>query len=193
VELRVLALIVRGVALAAVLYLAAGGLIATLGLREQPGRADVGIVLGAELERDGVPSSRLAARLDRAIDVWRSGLVPVLIVSGGWDRSGGNEAPAMKRYLVAHGVPDSCVVEDPGGQNTWLTARNAALWMRAHGARRALVVSQYFHLMRCRLAFARHGMPRIFTACPRFFEPRDLYATAREVPALVKYAFRSDK
>jgi uncharacterized SAM-binding protein YcdF (DUF218 family) len=188
-----LSALLRALVLALALFSIACGLVVALGLRDRPGPADVGIVLGTELAADGSPSWRLAARLDRGLEAWRAGLVPVLIVSGGRDRSGWDEAPAMRRYLVERGVPDSCVVVDPHGRNTWLTARNARAWMDAHGARRALVVSQYFHLLRCRLAFARHGLPDVLTACPRGFEPRDLLATAREVPALVKYALRRDR
>lgn len=179
-------------AVLAAFYSIACGVIVADGLRDRPRPADVGVVLGAEVGTDGAPTWRLAVRLDRALEAWRAGLVPVLFVSGGRDRSGWNEAPVMKRYLVARGVPDSCVVEDPDGRNTWLTARHASAWMQARGLHDALVISQYFHLVRCRLAFARHGIPRIFTACPHRFELRDLYATAREVPALVKYALRRD-
>jgi uncharacterized SAM-binding protein YcdF (DUF218 family) len=81
---------------------------------------------------------------------------------------------------------------DPRGQNTWLTARNTRAWMDARGLRRVLVVSESYHLPRCRLAFARHGLPAVFTLHARHVELRDLYATAREVPALVKYAVRWD-
>jgi uncharacterized SAM-binding protein YcdF (DUF218 family) len=49
----------------------------------------------------------------------------------------------MRTYLLARGVPDSCVVVDQGGQNTRLTARYASRWMRERGLARLLVVSEY--------------------------------------------------
>jgi uncharacterized SAM-binding protein YcdF (DUF218 family) len=188
----ILGRIVRMLAVLVALFSIACGAIVADGLRDRPGRADVGVVLGSLVRSDGTPRAGLAARLDRGLAAWRAGLVPRLIVSGGFDRSGWNEAPGMRRYLLERGVPDSCIVVDPRGQNTWLTARNTRAWMDARGLRRVLVVSEYYHLPRCRLAFARHGLPAVFTLHARHVELRDLYATAREVPALVKYAVRWD-
>ncbi len=190
--MRLARLLVRAALAGAALFSAACGLVAADGLRERPGRADAGVVLGSKVEPDGRPSARLVGRLERGLEAWRAGLVPVLIVSGGREPNGWNEAPVMRRWLLAHGVPDSCVVEDPRGQNTWLTARNTRAWLGARGARSVLLVSQYYHLPRCRLAFARYGVRPVFTARSTRFDPTDLYATAREVPALVKYALRWD-
>jgi uncharacterized SAM-binding protein YcdF (DUF218 family) len=184
--------IVRGLAILAALFSVACGLIVADGLRDRPGRADVIVVLGSLVGPDGTPTAGLAARLDRGLGAWQSGLAPRIIVSGGVDRSGFNEAPVMRHYLLERGVPDACIVVDPRGQNTWLTARNARAWMDAHALRRVLVVSEYYHLPRCRLAFARHGLPGVFALHARHVELLDLYATAREVPALVKYALRRD-
>jgi uncharacterized SAM-binding protein YcdF (DUF218 family) len=180
-------------ALIVALFSISCGAITVDGLRGRPGRADVGVVLGSLVARDGTPTPGLAARLERGREAWRAGLVPRLILSGGVDRSGFNEAPVMRRYLLARGVPDSCLVLDALGRNTWLTARNARAWMDAHDARSVLLVSEYYHLPRCRLAFARHGVRRTFSLPARHVEWLDLYATAREVPALVKYALRQDR
>ncbi len=187
-----IARLLRILAVLGALFSIACGLIVADGLRDRPGHADIGVVLGSHARADGTPSPGLAARLDRGLGAWRAGFVPRLIVSGGFDRSGLNEVPGMRRYLLERGVPDSCIIEDPRGQNTWLTARNTRAWMDAHELRRVLVVSEYYHLPRCRLAFARHGLPGVYTMHARHIRPRDLFATAREVPALVKYALRRD-
>ena len=96
----------------------------------------------------------------------------------------------MKRWLVAHGVPDSVVVEDPLGHNTWETARFTRAWLAAHGGHSAIAVSQYFHLPRCRLAFDRFGIAPVATAAPAFVEWREVYSAPREVLGLVEYAVR---
>jgi uncharacterized SAM-binding protein YcdF (DUF218 family) len=175
---------------AAALSLACGAVVLA-GLRDRPGRADVGVVLGSVL-RDGEPAPGLAARLDRGLEAWRRGLAPRLIVSGGFERDGASQARAMRRYLLRRGVPDSCVVVDEGGLNTWLTARHASAWLRERGLARVLVVSEYYHVPRCRLAFARHGLPGAYSLSARHVTWRDPYAVAREVAGLVKYALRRD-
>jgi uncharacterized SAM-binding protein YcdF (DUF218 family) len=189
---RLLLALARAALLLAALGSMACGWIAWDGLRDREGPADVGVVLGSLVTRGGEPTGGLAARLGRGLEAWRAGRVPRLIVSGGVDHSGRNEAPIMRRWLLARGVPDSCVVEDDGGQNTWLTARNTARWMRAHGARSVLVVSDYYHLPRCRLAFARHGVRVVRTAHSADVSWLEPWATAREAVALIKYALRRD-
>lgn len=159
------------------------------GHRERDGHADVAVVLGNRVEADGRPCRALRARLERGLQVWREGRAPRLIVSGGVFR-GVSEARVMKAWLLAHGVPDSVVIEDSHGCNTWETARFTRAWLGLHGGHSAIAVSQYFHLPRCRLAFYRHGIREIGTAGPDFAEWRDFYSAPREVFGLVKYALR---
>ena len=69
-----------------------------------------------------------------------------------------------------------------------LTSVHAAAWMRAHGVRRAVVVTQYFHVARAVLACRRAGIDVVGATAPRWYEPRDLYSLARETVALPVYA-----
>jgi hypothetical protein len=64
--------------------------------------------------------------------------------------------------------------------------------VRSRGLTRVLVVSEYYHVPRCRLAFARHGLPGAFSLSARYVTWHDPYALAREVAGLVKYALRRD-
>jgi len=184
--MRVLALL----ALAGLgVLLAAMACIAALGLRERPRPADLIVVLGSRLYDDGRPKPGLESRLRRALEMWRAHEAPVVMVSGG-PETGGNQAPAMAAWLEAHGVPARAIVVDPDGWNTWLTALHVRRWLRDHDARRVLAVSQFYHLPRCRLAFARLGVREVSLTAPRWWEPWDVLALAREVPAMVKYALR---
>ena len=95
----------------------------------------------------------------------------------------------MREWLLAHGVPDSAIVRDSLGLDSRRTAANAAAWMRAHGMRSAVVVTQYFHVARARMACQRAGIAVVGANAPAWFELRDLYSIAREVVALPVYAF----
>lgn len=173
----------------AVALLLAMACVAWLGMRERPRPADVMVVLGSRLRRDGTPGAGLESRLARALECWRAGLAPAMFVSGG-PENGFNQATIMSAWLEARGVPPSRIVIDVEGRNTWLTAIHVRAWLRAHHAARVLAVSQFYHLPRCRLAFARLGVRELSAAAPRWYGPRDVFALAREVPALVKYALR---
>ncbi|HEX7956024.1 MAG TPA: YdcF family protein, partial [Pyrinomonadaceae bacterium] len=138
------------------------------------------------------PSARLRARLDQTVALYRRGLFPEVIVSGGVGVEGFDEAEVMKRYLVENGVPEGSVHVDGGGTTTHLTARNASRMMRENGWRSALVVSQYFHVPRMRLALKRSGVAPVFSAHARYFERRDVYSIAREVVGYAAYLLRAD-
>jgi uncharacterized SAM-binding protein YcdF (DUF218 family) len=167
-------------------------LIVTDGLTDDIHAADVAIVPGNTVEKDGRPSARLRARLDQTIALYRRGLFPNVIVSGGVGREGFDEAEVMKRYLVENGVPDGRVHLDSGGNNTYLTARNAARMMGENGWQSAMVVSQYFHVPRMRLALKRSGVTPVFSSHAQYFELRDVYSIAREVVGYGAYLLRTD-
>jgi vancomycin permeability regulator SanA len=166
------------------------GLIAADGLTDDIRRSDVAVVLGSKVNPDGTPSPRLAARLGRALDLYENGWTPRILVSGGTGVEGVPEGTAMKRWLVERGVPATAVIVDDHGVDTRATARNAAALMRAHDLHSAIVVSQYFHIPRTKLAFAQEGLPGVGSAHPDYFEPRDLYSLAREIPGYARYRLR---
>lgn len=180
--------ILAGLALAA--FLIACAAIALSGLNDRLGRADVAVILGNKVEDDGRASTRLAVRLDEAVALYRQGWFRHVIVSGAVGPNGYDEPRVMKAYLVRRGVPAEAVIMDSKGANTRLTAENSALIMKAHGFRSALVVSQYFHIPRCRLAFAQAGIAPVYGAHARFFSPRDLYSIPREVAGYAVYWLR---
>jgi uncharacterized SAM-binding protein YcdF (DUF218 family) len=160
------------------------------GLQDDLERSDVGVVLGARVGPDGRPSPYLAARLDETLVLYRRGLFRSVIVSGGTGREGVDEARAMAAYLVARGVPAAAILVDSHGDTTMATARNAAALMKAHGWRSVLVISQYFHVPRARLAFEKAGAPVIHWAHAHYFGWRDFYSVPREVVGYGVYLIR---
>lgn len=168
-------------------YLMAACTIAAVGLHDSVVAADAIVVLGNTVGPDGRPSPRLKARLDCALAVYRRGLAPLLIVSGGIGREGYDEGAVMARYLERQGVPAAAIVVDSSGWNTAATAVDVAHIARAHQLRSVLLASQYFHLARARLALSRAGVPVAGTVHARYFEPRDAYSLAREVVAFAVY------
>lgn len=176
--------------LISVSFLSGAALIVADGLRDDIHPADVAIVLGNTVERDGRPSARLRARLDKAVELYRGGLFQHVIVSGGVGVEGFNEAEVMKSYLISQGVPEDCIIADGEGLTTSLTARNAAQVMKERGWQSALVISQYFHISRTRLAVESYGVRPVYSAHAEYFELRDVYSIAREVIGYGSYLTR---
>lgn len=186
---------IRRIAWYALLAAVAFGVISTAvvlidGFTDEGEKADVALVLGNMVHPSGEPSARLKARLDEAVAVYRAGLAPVLLVSGGVGKEGHDEAKVMGEYLRAQGIPPEAIVIDSEGWTTGHSARNTAAWMRRRGATRAIVVTQYFHVARSRLALRQCGVRTVYGAHPSFFELRDPYSLAREVAGWYAYRFR---
>lgn len=167
-------------------------LIVVDGLTDEIQEADVAIVPGNTVEKDGRPSARLSARLDQTVALYRQGLFPSVIVSGGVGIEGFDEAEVMKRYLVEKGIPESSIRVDSGGATTHLTARNASRMMKENGWQSAMVVTQYFHVPRMRLALKRSGVTPVFSSHAQYFELRDVYSITREVIGYGAYLLRAD-
>lgn len=180
---RRLALI--GAMIAAVPLVGAAAIVID-GLTDTVAPSDVAVVLGNTVQPDGTPSKRLAARLNRALDLWEKGTIEAIIVSGATGKEGVPEGDAMYRYLVQQGVPGDRIIVDNAGVDTSATAHNAAGIMAARGYDSAIVVTQYFHIPRARLAMQREGI-ETRTAHASFFEARDIYSTARELVAYPVY------
>lgn len=164
------------------------GAILVDGLVDDVQTSDVGVVLGSKVNLDGIPSDRLQARLDRSAELYEQGYIRYIIVSGGTGIEGFNEARVMADYLASKkSIPSAAILLDEHGDNTEATARNAAIIMNAHNLKSALVVTQYFHITRCRFALRQAGIKTVRTAHARYFELRDVYSTLRELIAVPSY------
>jgi uncharacterized SAM-binding protein YcdF (DUF218 family) len=96
----------------------------------------------------------------------------------------------MRDYLVAQGVPADRVILDSHGDTTFASAQNTrAIAVQRHFSS-VLVVSQYFHLPRSRLALRRCGFTAVYSARARLFEWRDLYSSLRETAGWIEYSVR---
>ena len=165
-------------------------LIVADGLTDEIHQADVAVVLGNTVEKNGLPSIRLQARLDKTIELYQNGLFTNIIVSGGFGSEGFDEALVMRQYLISRGIPENCIRVDSIGNTTALTAKNASQIMKQNNWQSALIISQYFHISRTRLAFAHYGVNPIYAAHANYFEVRDFYSIFREVIGYFSYSLR---
>jgi uncharacterized SAM-binding protein YcdF (DUF218 family) len=85
-------------------------------------------------------------------------------VSGAVGKEGRDEALLMREYLLQRGVPAEQILSDSEGYTTFATAGNARALMRQRGLQRALVISQYFHVPRARLALQRFEVAEVYWA-----------------------------
>ena len=71
----------------------------------------VAIVFGAGLRRDGTPSPVLRDRIDTAVELYTTGKVQKLLMSGDNRFIEHNEPGSMREYAISRGIPDSCLID----------------------------------------------------------------------------------
>jgi uncharacterized SAM-binding protein YcdF (DUF218 family) len=154
-------------------------------------RADAIIVFGARAYADGRPSDALADRVRTACQLYHEGWAKKLILSGGPGDGEIHETESMRRLAVQLGVPAEAILLDPQGLNTRATLANSKVILTRESARRALVVSHFYHLPRVKLAATRDGL-EVFTVPAResYFLRQTPSFVAREVVALWVYYLR---
>ena len=116
--------------------------------RDGTGPAEAIIVLGAA-QYDGRPSPVLAARLEHAVELYEAGAAPIIVVTGGkqeGDRF--TEAAAGFNHLRRLGVPESAILREENGANTWEQLAAATRLLRDRGQSSAILVSDDYHAYR---------------------------------------------
>lgn len=152
--------------------------------------ADVVVVPGARVNDDGSLSGSLADRVLTAAELWKLGLAPRLIMSGGTGANGMDEASAMKAFAVAQGVPADAIDTDSAGVDTDATVRNTVAMMP--GTTRVLVVSQFYHLPRLKLAYRTVGRDVLTVPARETLPiPKTPLFVAREIPGFWVYWARA--
>lgn len=151
------------IALVAALAVAGAILATALEIRRQSlideGRpADVILILGAA-EYRGRPSPVLKARLEHGLALYRRGLAPRILTTGG---AGGDpiftEAEVARDWLRQQGVPTEAIIVEAEGASTLASAVAAAEIMRRMGLRSCLVVSDGYHIFRAKKILAAQGV-----------------------------------
>lgn len=111
-------------------------------------RAQAIIVLGAA-QFDGRPSAVLSARLDHAAELYKRGIAPVIVVTGGkqvGDRF--TEAEASANYLAQRGVPGAAIERETTSTNSYDELAAAARFLHARNINDVVLVSDPFHAYR---------------------------------------------
>lgn len=126
--------------------------------RDERGPAGAIVVLGAA-QYQGVPSPVFAARLDHGFDLWRDGVAPVLVVTGGGQPGEERtESSAAATYLMARGVPDEAILREVDARNTWESLLAVSRILADRGIAEVVLVSDPTHALRTELIAADVGL-----------------------------------
>ena len=125
--------------------------------------ADAIIVFGAA-EYDGRPSPVFRARLDHAYDLFRTGIAPVVITTGGYASDPNfSEGGVGHDYLMRRGVPESALIAETQASDTAESAERVAVIMRVNHLKSSIAVSDAYHVFRIRKLLEHQGV-QVFLA-----------------------------
>lgn len=116
-------------------------------------RADAIVVLGAGVLQSGKASPPLARRTLRAVELWKAGVAPVIVMTGGLGPHPPSQALVSRALAIENGVPPSAILVEATSHNTWENARNAS---KVSGAKRVVIVTDAFHIYRATAMFEQH-------------------------------------
>lgn len=122
--------------------------ISAQGDRDERRPADAIVVLGAA-QFSGTPGGVFEARLRHAVDLYKEGVAPYLVVTGG--KLPGDittEAATARAWAIAHGVPEDAILGEDKGRNTLASLEAVARIMREHDLTSAVFVSDQTHMLR---------------------------------------------
>lgn len=174
--------------LAIVCYLALEAVVLFSAHSDVDGQPGAMVILGAQLKSDG-PSLFLQRRLEAALAYLEDHPDVLVVVSGG---QGSNEpdteANGMEKFLRDHGFEGTVLKEDQS-HNTKENLKNSKALLAQNGydvSRGVILVSNDFHLARCRLLADRFGYKASTLAAQSDHFWHKLYNFLREPVGLVK-------
>ena len=117
--------------------------------------AEVALIPGAAVLKDGALSPIFIDRVDMAIKLYEAKKVSKILVSGDNSTVIYNEVNPVRLYLISKGIPDQDIFLDHAGFDTYSTMYRAR---DIFGVSSALITTQSFHLPRAVFIARRLGI-----------------------------------
>jgi uncharacterized SAM-binding protein YcdF (DUF218 family) len=152
------------------------------GVTDMGEKSDAVLVTSSSSENTAAEQHPL---LDKASKIFRDGEVPFIIVGGGT-----SEAENI-HYLEGRGVPSSAILKLPeSATDTAQVATHAALLLKDNDLHSVMVVTEYYHMTRAKLALNHEGVISVQKAHVGDPKKEDALPVAREIIALYDYVGR---
>lgn len=143
--------------------------------REQELNPGDAIVVFGAAEYDGRPSPVFKARLDHAYDLFRRGLAPMVITTGGAAADPNySEGGVGHDYLMRRGIPEMALIAETQASDTSESAQRVAVIMRANRMRNCIAVSDAYHVFRIRKMLEHEGL-QVYVAPRSDSKPRSVW------------------
>jgi uncharacterized SAM-binding protein YcdF (DUF218 family)/glycosyltransferase involved in cell wall biosynthesis len=164
-----------------------------------PRAADAIVVFAGGVGESGQAGGGYQERVKTAVDLYRAGFAPRMVFESGYNFAF-REAEIMRDLAMSQGVPDSAIVLETQGANTYDDVIRVRDVLRVRGWRRILLVSSPYNMRRAALVWRKQApdvdvvptpVPQSqFYAHDRGASLDQLRGLAREYTALAVYWWR---
>lgn len=121
--------------------------------------ADVIIILGSGVRRNGSPGDALYRRSIAGANAWHDGQAPYIICTGGTSEGQNkSEAQACSEVLMQRGVPSKVIHLEDQSRSTEENALFSKEIMQSQGWRDAVLITDSFHMFRADWIFDANGI-----------------------------------
>lgn len=126
-------------------------------------KADVIVVLGGGIAHIGKREDMLDfdASFDRiyhAVQLYRAGKAPLIIVTGGGPEGRTTEADVMALLLMEFAVPEEVIIKESSSRNTRENGANVAELLKERNLPRIILVTSASHMGRAQSVFRQSGL-----------------------------------
>lgn len=144
-------------------------------------KSDVIVILGCNLN-----SIFMNQRLKKSIELYNEGIAKYFIVTGK-GKGDISEALGMKNFLVNLGIYDNNIFIEEKAKNTYQNLKFSKNIMNNKGFKKAVIVSDYYHIARIKMIAKRIKLDCSFATWPvKKFNKYEVKAILREVIAYIK-------
>ncbi|HMF00865.1 MAG TPA: YdcF family protein [Terriglobia bacterium] len=122
--------------------------------------ADAIVVLGAGLMNAGSLQDESLRRVIAGIDLYKQGLAPLIVLSGGARRDDMQHTEAQQRSILAQtmGIPAEAILKEETSNTTREEAVRISRLLMHRGLRKILLVTESLHLRRAKAVFESAGL-----------------------------------
>ena len=152
-------------------------------------KREIGLLLGTSpITPDGAHNYYFDNRMKAAADLYHAGKIRRILVSGGdytmTEKHGCDEPTAMRDSLVAHNVPDTCIIEHWQG---WRTINSIEAVKNLYDFDSITIISQKYHNERALYQADHFGLDAVgYNAEPSPIKSSRIRNAIREYMARVK-------
>ncbi|MBE0447118.1 MAG: YdcF family protein [Actinobacteria bacterium] len=160
-----------------------GGQVGIVQSIDEAPSSQTAVVLGAKVFDGGGLSYVLADRVDTGVDLYRTGKVKKLLLTGDHGRTAYDEVNNMRRYALSKGVPPEDIFMDHAGFNTYDSMYRAR---DVFEVKSAIIVTQKFHLARSVYTARTLGIDAVGVPADKHIYIKAALFDAREILARTK-------